>query len=75
MSLGYLYGIIYYYSMVSILLDNNPYISFLSSFAQLTPQFLGKLCFVKGLSGIDQLFVHYSHAAGVSLLLLDVQLE
>ena len=79
-SLGYFYGIIYYYSMVSILLDNNPYISdstfnfvsFLSSFAQLTPQFLGKLCFVKGLSGIDQLFVHYSHAAGVSLLLLSL---
>ena len=77
-SLGYLYGVIYYYSMVGILLNNNPYvsdgafqfISILSSFAQLTPQFLGKLCFVKGLSGIDQLFIHYSHAVGVSLLLL-----
>ena len=77
-SLGHLYGIIYYYSMVGILLDNNPYISdgafrfvsVLSSFAQLTPQFLGTLCFVKGLSGIDQLFIHYSHAVAVSLLLL-----
>ena len=77
-SLGYLYGIIYYYSMVGIMLGNNPYIlddafqfiSILSSFAQLTPQFLGKLCFVKGLSGIDQLFIHYSHAIAVSLLLL-----
>ena len=75
---GYLYGLIYYYSMVGILLNNNPYVSddafefasVLSSFAQLTPQFLGKLCFVKGLSGIDQLFIHYSHAVGVSLLLL-----
>ena len=78
MSLGHLYGIIYYYSIVGILLGNNPYIldgafqfvSILSSFAQLTPQFLGKLCFVKGLSGIDQLFIHYSHAVAVSLLLL-----
>ena len=76
--LGHLYGIIYYYSMVRILLDNNPYISdsafqfvsILSSFAQLTPELLGKLCFVKGLSGIDQLFIHYSHAVAVSLLLL-----
>ena len=77
-SLGYLYGLIYYYSMVGILLNNNPYLSddafwfasILSSFAQLTPQFLGRLCFIKGLSGIDQLFIHYSHAVGVSLLLL-----
>ena len=77
-SLGYLYGLIYYYSMVTILLDNNSYISnttfqfvsVLSSFAQLNPLFLGKLCFVKELSGIDQLFIHYSHAVSVSLLLL-----
>ena len=77
-SLGYLYGIVYYYSMISFLLGNNPYVSdnafqfvsALSSFAQLTPQFLGKLCFVNGLSGIDQLFIHYSHAVAISLLLL-----
>ena len=77
-SSGYLYGLIYFYSMVGILLNNNPYVSddafrfvsILSSFAQLTPQFLGKLCLVKSLSGIDQLFIHYSHAVGVSLLLL-----
>ena len=77
-SLGHLYGLIYYYSMIVILLNNNPYVSddafsfvsILSSFAQLTPQFLGKLCFVKGLSGIDQLFIQYSHAVGVSFLLL-----
>ena len=77
-SLGNLYGIVYYYSIVGILLANNPYISddafrfvsILSSFAQLTPQFLGKLCFVQSLSGIDQLFIHYSHPVAVSLLLL-----
>ena len=77
-SLGYLYGLIYYYSIIRILLDNNPhysdavfqFASVLSSFAQLTPQFLGKLCFVKGLSGIDQLFIHYFHAVAVTLLLL-----
>ena len=77
-SLEYLYGLIYYYSMVGILLNSNPYVSdgafwFTSmalSFAQLTPQFLGKLCLVKGMSGIDQLFLHYSHVVAVSLLLL-----
>ena len=56
--LGYAYGIIYYYSIGDILLDNNPYISdgvfqfiaVLSSFAELTPQLFGQLCLVEGLS-------------------------
>ena len=82
-SLEYLYGLIYYYSIVGILLNNNPYVSdgafqfvsILSSFAQLTPRFLGRLCFIKGLSGIDQLFIHYSHAVGVSLLLVLIVVE
>ena len=77
-SLGYLYRLIYYYSIICILLDNNPFYSdglfqfasVLSSFAQLTPQFLGKLCFVEGLSGIDQLFIHYSHVIAVLLILV-----
>jgi len=81
-SLGYLYGIIYFYSLVMILLYDNPYmsngalhfVSVLSSFAQLSPQFLGELCFIKGLSGIDQLFIHYFHAAAVSLLVLGLVL-
>ena len=81
-SSGYAYGIIYYYSIVDILLDNNPYISdtvfqvitVLSSFAKLTPQLFGQLCLVKGLSGIDQQFIHYSHALAVSLILLAVVL-
>ena len=75
-SLGYAYGIIYYYSIIDILLGSNLYISdgvfqlvtILSSFAKLTPQFLGKLCFVEGLSGIDQLFIHYFHASIVFFL-------
>ena len=74
-SLGYTYGILFYYSIVDILLGSNLYISvgvfqlttILSSFAKLTPQFLGKLCFVQGLSGIDQQFIHYAHALAVLL--------
>ena len=76
-SLGYTYGLIYYYSMIDILLGNNLYISdgvfqlvsILSSFTRLTPKFLGKLCFVEGLSGIDQLFFHYFHVAFIFFLL------
>ena len=78
LSSGYLYGVIYYYSMVDILLDNNPYISdgvfqfasVLSSFSQLNLKFLQQLCFIKGLSGIDQLFIQYAHAVAVSLLIV-----
>ena len=78
LSLGYLYGIIFYYSVVDILLGANLYISYgvfqfttiLTSFAKLTPHFLGKLCFVQGLSGIDQQFIHYTHAVGIFLLIM-----
>jgi len=77
-SSGYVYGIIYYYSMVGILLNDNPYISdkallsinIISGFAELTPKFLGQLCLVEGLSGIDQLFIHYCHAIAISLFLV-----
>ena len=75
-SLGYTYGLLFYYSVVDVLLGSNLYISvgtfqlttILSSFAKLTPQFLGKLCFVKGLSGVDQQFIHYAHALAVFAL-------
>ena len=75
-SSGYAYGIIYYYSIVDILLGNNiseevfQFVAVFSSFAKLTPQLFGQLCLVKGLSGIDQLFIHYSHALAISLILL-----
>ena len=77
-SSGYVFGIIYYYSIVDTLLGNNLYISdgvfqlvnILSSFAKLTPQVFGQLCFIEDLSGIDQQFVHYIHALAVLLILL-----
>ena len=76
-TLGFTYGLLFYYSVVDILLGDNLYISvgvfqltaILSSFAKLTPQFLGKLCFVQGLSGIDQQIIHYVHALAVFLLI------
>ena len=79
-SSGYAYGIIYYYSIVDILMVNDVskelfhLVSILSSFAKLTPQLFGQLCLVEGLSGIDQQFIHYSHALAVSLILLIIVL-
>ena len=77
MSLGYAYAMIYYYSIIDILLGSNLYISdgvfqlvsILSSFAKLTPQFLGRFCLVEGLSGIDQQFIHYFHAIFIFCLI------
>ena len=75
---SYLFSLIYFYSIVDLLLVHNLYISdavfqvvtLLSSFAKLSPQFLGKLCLVEGLSGIDQQFIHYIHPIAVLFLLL-----
>ena len=75
--LGYLYGITFYYSIIDIFLGNilayanNLYqlVATLSSIAKLLPQFLGQLCFVKGMSGIDQQFIHYLHPLAVLLIL------
>ena len=46
----------------------------LTSLAKLTPPLFGQLCLVEGLSGIDQQFIHYSHALAVSLILLIIVL-
>ena len=75
---SYLFAIIYFYSIVDLLLGNNLYISdgvfqtvtLLSSFAKLSPQFLGKLCLVEGMSGIDQFFIHYTHPLAVLFMLI-----
>ena len=79
-SSGYFNGVIYFYSIVDVLLVGNLYIidglfytvAILSSFAKLTPQFLGRLCFVEGLDVIDQQFIHYSHALCISFILVGI---
>ena len=76
--IGSLYAIVYYYSVIDLLLSRNWYlfdgldtfINIMSSITKVTPQFLGQLCFVKNLSGIDQQFIHYIHPAAVSLFLI-----
>ena len=79
--IGYLYGITYYYSIVDILLSQNwflsnrklhTFINVMSSIIKLTPQFLGQLCLMQGMSGIDQQFVHYVHPLAVSLIVVSI---
>jgi len=78
--IGYFYGIIFYYSIIDVLLGQTSYFSdslhtsvmVISSIAKLTPQFLGKLCFVQGMSGIDQQFIHYVHPLAVLSLLATI---
>jgi len=75
--LGYVYGIIYFYSVVDLFVsDDLPisngmvrFIDIISGFVNLTPRFLGTLCLFKGLSGIDQEFIHYVHPVAILLLL------
>ena len=75
--IGYLYVITYYYSVVDILLSDTLYttqglftaVSIMSSIAKVTPQFLGQLCLVQNMDGIDQQFIHYVHPLAVSIIL------
>ena len=77
---GYLYGIIFYYSIVDILLVTNLHLTdavfytatILSSFAKLNPQFLGTLCFIENLDAIDQQLIHYCHVVFISVILVGI---
>ena len=77
-SLGYLYGITFFYSIVDILLVTNLHLTdaafytatILSSFAKLNPQFLGRLCFIENLDAIDQQFIRYCHVMFISIILI-----
>ena len=81
-TIGSLYAIIYYYSVVDILLSQVLFISnelyttvnIMSSLAKLTPQFLGQLCLVQNMSGIDQQFIHYVHPTVISFILIMISI-
>ena len=75
---GYAYGIIYFYSVMDVLVDDTSgwsvfqFTTILSGFAKMSPKFLGSLCFVgnKEWSGLDQQIIHYIHPIAVILILL-----
>ena len=46
----------------------------MSSFSKITPQFLGELCLAKGISGIDQQFIHYIHTFAVFVIVVVISL-
>ncbi|XP_065912895.1 uncharacterized protein [Dysidea avara] len=81
--IGYLYGITFYYSVIDILLGQAlrtsdalyRMVTIVSSLARLTPQFLGQICFVIGLSGIDQQFIHYIHPLALLVILLLISIS
>ena len=81
-SFGSLYAIVYYYSIIDILLSRVVFISnklyttvaIMSSLAKLTPQFLGRLCLVRNMSGIDQQFIHYVHPVVVFFTLIMISM-
>ena len=75
---AYLYGIIYYYSVVDILLGQVINYSngldvldkIITSIVRLSPGFVGFLCFIKGMSGIDQYALRFIHPTGIILILV-----
>ena len=77
-NIGYLYGIIYYYSVVDILLGQvlnysgglNVLDKVITSIIRLSPGFVGFLCFFKGMSGIDQYFIRFIHPTGIIVILI-----
>ena len=46
----------------------------MSSFSKIIPQFLGELCLARGISGIDQQFIHYIHPSAVIVILVVITL-
>ena len=76
--IGNFYVITYYYSIVDILLSQHTEISnglytlitIVSSVANITPQFLGHLCLLENMSGIDQQFIHYVHPLAIIMMLI-----
>ena len=77
-NIGYLYGIIYYYSVVDILLGQVINYSngldvldkIITSIVRLSPGFVGFLCFIKGMSGIDQYAFRFIHPTGIIVILI-----
>ena len=76
--IGHFYAITYYYSIVDILLSQhtdisnelNIIVTIMSSIAKITPQFLGHLCLLEDMSGIDQQFIHYVHPLSIIMMLI-----
>ena len=80
---GYLYSITHYYSMLDVMLGQtlnytqalSTIVNTISSIFKVMPQFLGRLCLVQSMSGIDQQFIHYIHSMAVTFILFIIGLS
>ena len=76
--IGYSYAFTYYFSIVDMLLHQHTDLSYglyiivtiMSSIAKVTTQFLGHLCLLENMSGIDQQFIHYIHPLAITMMLI-----
>jgi len=77
-NIGYLYGIIYYYSVVDVLLGEIVHCSdgltslvqvFGGTIFKLYPGFLYKVCFLEGMDSTEQSVIHYLHPMAVLVLI------
>ena len=85
-NIGYFYAITYFYSMLDIFFEQTldpsdhayaflyTLVAVLSGLAKLTPRFIGELCFVEGLSGIDQQIIHFIHPIAIWLVIMMITL-
>jgi len=81
-SIGYLYAVSYYYGMMDITLNQTSsnsqglfiVLKIVSNIFNISPAFLGKLCLVNGMSGIDQQVVHYMHTFAIAVILTALKL-
>ena len=79
-NIGYFYAVTYFYSMLDVLFEQTlrpsthaiPYtlVAVLSGIVRLIPRFIGELCFIEGLSAIDQQIMHYIHPMSIWLVLI-----
>ena len=79
-NIGYFYAITFLYSMLDIFFEQTLHpsnhaflynlVAILSGATKLTPRFMGGLCFVEGLSGIDQQIMHYIHPLAIWLVIM-----
>ena len=76
-NIGYFYGIIHCYSIIDILFGSilnlsdklNDFVTISVGIVKTTPKFLDKLCFMRGLRGIDQQAIHFIHPAVLLVIL------
>ena len=78
-NIAYFYVITYFYSMLDILFEHTLHpinhaflytlVAVMSGITKLTPRFIGQLCFIQGMSGIDQQIIHYMHPLAIWLVI------